>query len=495
MDDRHDDDRDGPAVDPHPMEDRLRAALTAGADAADRTHGVPVADGDDLARRRRRHARRRTRLAGAAAAGLLVVTGAGAFTVGRQGRIEARAEAPSVVDGLAAGRGRSEVDIRSGVRLPVVSAGGDPVGAEGGAGGAPRPSGPDGVVRADMSWGGGGWYSGQEPTATLFTRTLADGTVLDVRANRYPAGMTGADLVPFWAPAAWCYPSGSFYVGVRAPGAVGQAGGQRYDAVRPGDLSVSGTVTGRPENAPRWVVLAQVPEGTTTVRATFPDGRTDAFAPVDGTAILSSTVADGHDLTPSGYARGGGVDEQTMTIEAVADSGRVVARYAGPLWGGFAGDVTRSDDNGDYFESDDPSLDPVCQPPTELPAPGPAQPADPAAAEATVRDVWNRAVTMDGPDVDPAAVLDDATGVAEARRDLRESGMWEMAKGATTPIDGVVFADPTTAYFRYTLVLPASGGDYGRRFGEARLIDGTWKITRASVCDLLAVGGVSCDRR
>lgn len=32
----------------------------------------------------------------------------------------------------------------------------------------------------------------------------------------------------------------------------------------------------------------------------------------------------------------------------------------------------------------------------------------------------------------------------------------------------------------------------GPYFGEVRLVDGTWKVTRATVCSVLGLGGGTC---
>lgn len=96
-----------------------------------------------------------------------------------------------------------------------------------------------------------GYDPGGRPSASIYQRTAADGTVFDVRANRYQDGSASAGP-PWWEPLGWCYPSGELYVGVRAVRSVGQARSLRYDEVRAGALTVTTAVVGVPEEDPRW---------------------------------------------------------------------------------------------------------------------------------------------------------------------------------------------------------------------------------------------------
>ena len=127
-------------------------------------------------------------------------------------------------------------------------------------------------------------------------------------------------------------------------------------------------------------------------------------------------------------------------------------------------------------------------PPPELPAPG-EQPDDPSAAEQEVRDVfdllWNRDIPLD-----EKVVLDDTTGVAEAIEQVDNGGFAGTAQTAQHTITGVVFTSPTEAWFTYDLNTDIT--DFTNRFGIAYRIDGVWVISRAVICQDLALAGGQC---
>lgn len=486
MTDEHEPDRrpDGDRPDASDFDDRVSRALAAGSDAADAAHGEPVVDADDLGRRIRSASIRRTRVGAVAAASVLVLAAAASFGVGRStadrseldGLGASRSESESMAPAAAALEPSGDVATFDEIGGPVTADG--PVGA------------PVGVGAADSgaaSFSPYGSAPAGGPTDPLFTRTATDGTVLDVRTGT-SGGWAPTGDVPFWDPPGWCFPSGTLYVGVRAPDSVGQLFAERYDAVRPGDLVVATGVVGVPERSPRWVAVVQVPAGVTSVRATFADGRTDTDAVRSNTSVLTTAIAPGFGID-------GETSPEEQRFEGLDTTGAVVASWTGTRWGGrFVDEVTAgAPPEGDAVAPAYPWSDPDCQAPTELPAAG-EQPADPAAAETAVRSAWSS--VMEDPDGDAAglvAVVDDPTGLVEAREELRGSSMWETVEGARLPIDAVVFVDPTTAYFRYSIFLGNSEEPfYVGRFGEARFVDGAWKVTRASACSPLALAGVDC---
>jgi hypothetical protein len=464
-----------------PLEDELRQSLAAAVRGSE--PGSRPLDLTDVGRRARARARRRRVSLASVAAVALVGAVAGGYALGGDSGQPAAdldevatADRPSGVDPATPG-----VDVPDEVALPLV----DP--PQSGAGGdvtAPRSSPLPATEAATSSYWpgpgyGGGYGWGNEPMATLFTRTTDDGTVLDVRANRFPAGWAydpGA-AVPFWEPADWCFPGGSIYVGVRAPDAVGQSGAERYDALRDGTIWQGGGMIGGPEGSPRWVLVVQVQPDAGLVRVTFPDGRTDDVAPVEGVAALTAPMDEAFDLDHVWEQGGGGI-----TVDVTAADGSE-QRFRGPIFGGLV--------SAEGADAVDPWSDPACALPTELPAPGPQQPDDVAAATAAVEELWTRA-SGPGEGKDWASLVDDPTGVAEAEQQLLGSGVVESMGPFELPIVDLVFADATTAYFEYR-VTGRNGPVLSDRFAEARLVDGSWVIDRASICTLYAQGGGRCE--
>lgn len=466
---------------PTPFEDRLRSALAAGIAQTEAESGAPVADPADLARRRVEHHRRQRtgRVAAAAVLVVLGVLGGWALTRGDDdgGQVEEVAGVPTTIL-RPAYEGESDTTVAidpapdpSRVlevpgQVPVV---------------VPQPPDPgtdSGAAARSAAGAGAGhsyspegfWYDGAElPRATLSTRELADGTTVQVQANRYDPAIY--ELPPFWAPPAWCFPIGDVTIGLDRIGETTRT--VRYAASEDGTVMARSTIVGGDdEAAPRWLTVVHGPAGTATVRVTFPGGQEDVTAPVDGIAVLSVPVREGFDLG----------DDQTVTAVALASDGTELARHEGP----------RSEDALGEPLAEPPHLRPACAVPTELPAPGPEQPADPGAAETALRQSWDRAfgdlagVTT----AEQLEVVADTRGVGDALDRSRELVSPEVMAQTSIEIDGVVFASPERAFVHYTVDIAT--GTYADLFGELVLVDGSWKVTRKTACDLAETGGGIC---
>lgn len=139
-------------------------------------------------------------------------------------------------------------------------------------------------------------------------------------------------------------------------------------------------------------------------------------------------------------------------------------------------------------------FDPACAPPpaptSALPEPGP-QPADPATDEADIRARHALLVDQSVSQEDKEGLLDDDTGVSEAREQMEAGQYAESAAGAQYTLEEFVFTDPDTAWFRYTIEAPT--GTFANRFGQAVRIDGVWKITRQTICQDLSLALGRCD--
>lgn len=129
-------------------------------------------------------------------------------------------------------------------------------------------------------------------------------------------------------------------------------------------------------------------------------------------------------------------------------------------------------------------------PQRSLPAAG-EQPADPEAAEAQIRE--RHALLIDrslAADEKPADLLDDNTGVDDAIAVMDDGPFAEQAASATYAIDELVFTTPEEAWFRYTITTSAS--TFADRFGQAIFNGQVWQITRATLCQDLALAQAPC---
>ena len=63
---------------------------------------------------------------------------------------------------------------------------------------------------------------------------------------------------------------------------------------------------------------------------------------------------------------------------------------------------------------------------------------------------------------------------------------------AVVGLDDVVFETATRAAVKYHWDVPGYGMSFYNRFGEVVLVDGTWKVTRESMCQDFALASVQC---
>ncbi len=308
----------------------------------------------------------------------------------------------------------------------------------------------DGVV----SSGGVGYPAfGMQPMETLYERVTDGGLVLRAQMGpqweMYDQGMWGPGD---WRPAPWCFESGQLRVTLTGDGVVDVGGAPWYAEAFEG-RAVSSLMLGANDSNPQWVVVVQTPPGVTNVGVAFEDGSTDETTPQNGFAML--TVP-------------GVLPEPT---DSGIDSGD-------ELYGGAIGTW------------DDPVfLESCAPPPPALPDAG-DQPADPAAAEADINAAMAALYGAIGSDGEAGDFLDDASGVAEAREQVQGGGFAADAASATATIDELVFTAPDEAWFRYRV--DTDGNDFSNRYGIAVFVDGSWKITRATVCQDLQLAGGDC---
>jgi hypothetical protein len=129
-------------------------------------------------------------------------------------------------------------------------------------------------------------------------------------------------------------------------------------------------------------------------------------------------------------------------------------------------------------------------PPRPLPAAG-EQPANPDGAATEIRQRHALLVDLSVPsNLKPNDLLDDDTGVFDARATLDTSPFSDLASSAVFSIDELVFTRPDEAWFRYTIT--TTSATYADRFGIAVFNGEVWQITRATVCQDLALALAPC---
>ncbi|MFE3111106.1 hypothetical protein [Kitasatospora indigofera] len=112
-------------------------------------------------------------------------------------------------------------------------------------------------------------------------------------------------------------------------------------------------------------------------------------------------------------------------------------------------------------------------------------PADPAAAEATVRENWEKFFN-------PSTSLDDRTALLQNGEQLKPllQTVVENPQGgqAQAKVSNVTFTSPTAADVTYTLTIQGNVVQADAK-GKAVLVDGTWKISTTTFCGLVTQGG------
>jgi hypothetical protein len=108
-----------------------------------------------------------------------------------------------------------------------------------------------------------------------------------------------------------------------------------------------------------------------------------------------------------------------------------------------------------------------------------------AAVAAAFRHVFS------GEDVADISGVDDPAGLDELRDELRERYPEMLGGRVSYEIVDIVFTSPTSAAYYFRPVIE----DYAvlpQQIGGARIVDGSWLITRDTVCTMFRLGGVSC---
>ena len=119
------------------------------------------------------------------------------------------------------------------------------------------------------------------------------------------------------------------------------------------------------------------------------------------------------------------------------------------------------------------------------------QPADPAGAEAQIRDRYALLVNASVPaDQKPSDLLDDDTGVQSAIAVMYAGQYRDLAAIAAYSLDDLVFTTPDEAWFRYSIT--TSSSTFTDRFGRAIFNGHVWQITRSTICQDLALAQAQC---
>jgi hypothetical protein len=332
--------------------------------------------------------------------------------------------------------------------------------------------------------------AGDQPAARLFTRRTDAG--IEVRVDSMALGGQGGP--DFFGPIAEDAPAFCKVVDQVNVFAI------TAEAVLQGGMPVTEAPPPEPTALPLWSgiggdvigVMMQVSDDVTIVRMAQPGQAVDEMEPVDGIVVLA-IEAELDEQDPRRVEDFGMPDLRGVVVTVHHRDGRTVRASTDPNQGPpvWVGDP-------DCFPEEAPlpppgTIDPENNPFTvKLPPPGVAQPEDPGAAQAQIEAAFAALYAPGNPAADVLAYVDDPFAMREMFAEARASDMWDASgldRTAAT-IEAIVFLTPVEAAFEYELHGPAI--DQDELFGRARVVDGTWRLTRGTICRDLRHVGVDC---
>jgi hypothetical protein len=130
-----------------------------------------------------------------------------------------------------------------------------------------------------------------------------------------------------------------------------------------------------------------------------------------------------------------------------------------------------------------------------LPEPEGPPPADEHRAREEVIQAFEVAYAGASTGEERLSRIEASAGLEELRQQVLVSFPLTPLDELRVRVEEVRFLNQRAAAVRYTIVLPGySIPEFPNRIGHAVLGDGTWKVTRQTVCNDLTLGSVSCPR-
>jgi hypothetical protein len=260
-----------------------------------------------------------------------------------------------------------------------------------------------------------------------------------------------------WCPPPECY-SSSFQVEVANDGAAGIGGAPTFPLHDPAAIA-STVMVGQAEGSPANGWAIRTSDQVTLVRADWADGFSDSMKPVNGWAVVMHNGSDA-----------------SATITAFDAANTVVATLPA---------------NANSYGQEPSECIPPPPPPPALPAAGAEQPDDPDAARQAITDAYQTVFTHGSDPEKNATLIEDAEHV-QPELAKTKANYPEATDTVTVDIGEIRFLSQTEAALYFELNYQG-GALFGKQIGYAKLIDGTWKISRDTMCMVASWGGSQCD--
>lgn len=117
------------------------------------------------------------------------------------------------------------------------------------------------------------------------------------------------------------------------------------------------------------------------------------------------------------------------------------------------------------------------------------QPANPVAARLQIAQAYAIAYDFSQPDEVRTAMIDDPRSLDATVRQAAGGNFGSLVLQAGAQVQAVSFSAPDRAVVAYDLVV---SGSPTHRKGTARLVDGTWRVSRSTICADLELAKVHC---
>lgn len=261
------------------------------------------------------------------------------------------------------------------------------------------------------------------------------------------------------APDPQCVATGGTVEEITTSGAVGIESGPLFGNYTTPLISIALTIVGEAEGAPATVVGTEVGPGVTSVDLIVL-GHAQAFTPVDGVVDAVLAGAPSVAIGPTGGS-----------LDAVDASGATVANV--PL----------------AVDASEPA--PASTLPGSLPAPG-TPPSDPAAATAAIDNVFETVFSCASSPLVRADDIQDNGMFANPLEQLYLGGYTNLVESVYSTVNQVVFVDPTLADVSYTIRFHDDPTLTFDMIGTSVAMNGAWRVSYATLCGAVALGGVSC---
>jgi hypothetical protein len=166
--------------------------------------------------------------------------------------------------------------------------------------------------------------------------------------------------------------------------------------------------------------------------------------------------------------------------------------------GGAGGSLSAIDSAGQTVGSEPFSVDasepaPASSLPTSLPSPSSGTaPPNPAQAMAQIDQAFETVFDCANSPFVRSSAIEDNGLFANPLEQLYLGPYTSLVESVYATIDDVVFVNPTQADVSYTLRFHDDASLSFDLIGTAVVVDGTWRVSYATLCAAVALGGTSC---